>query len=184
MTTDQVTVIIDWLCPFASTAAVVLQMLQLCCLPVCLRCTICVASLAGHEAKFCHDSDAHIPCHAVVTKTTVQHAHVVCTNGTSQIQQHAWLVDLGFGPGNSSCSCNPQLEGQREQEAEKAAKKHGEVREAHSRLKRLDKDLKQLTANQVNPGITVTATDLVVRRQHAVPVCAGNASPARLMAMC
>ena len=45
--------------------------------------------------------------------------------------------------------CYVQLESQREQEAEKAAKKHEEVREAHSRLKRLDKDLKQLMSNQV-----------------------------------
>lgn len=42
-----------------------------------------------------------------------------------------------------------QLESQRELEAEKAARKHDEVREAHSRLKRLDKDLKQLMSNQV-----------------------------------
>lgn len=42
-----------------------------------------------------------------------------------------------------------QLESQREQEAEKAAKKHDEVAKAHSRLKRLDKDLKQLITNQV-----------------------------------
>ena len=42
-----------------------------------------------------------------------------------------------------------QLESQREQEAEKAAKKHEEVAEAHSRLKRVDKNLKQLITNQV-----------------------------------
>ena len=42
-----------------------------------------------------------------------------------------------------------QLESQREQEAEKAAKKHEEVAKAHSRLKRLDKDLKQLMTSQV-----------------------------------
>lgn len=43
-----------------------------------------------------------------------------------------------------------KLESQREQEAEKAARKHDEVREAHSRLKRLDKDLKQLMSNQAS----------------------------------
>ena len=42
-----------------------------------------------------------------------------------------------------------QLESQREQEAEKAAKKHEEVAKAHTQLKRLDKDLKQLMTNQV-----------------------------------
>lgn len=42
-----------------------------------------------------------------------------------------------------------QLESQREQEAEKAAKKHEEVAEAHLRLKRVDKNLKQLITNQV-----------------------------------
>ena len=43
-----------------------------------------------------------------------------------------------------------QLEGERQQEAEKAAKVHDEMREAHTRLKRLDKDLKQLTTHQAS----------------------------------
>ena len=42
-----------------------------------------------------------------------------------------------------------QLETERQQEAEKAARVHDEMREAHDRLKRLDKDLKQLTIHQV-----------------------------------
>lgn len=42
-----------------------------------------------------------------------------------------------------------QLEGERQQEAEKAAQVHDEMREAHTRLKRLDKELKQLTTHQV-----------------------------------
>lgn len=43
-----------------------------------------------------------------------------------------------------------QLETERQQEAEKAAKVHDEMREAHSRLKAIEKELKQLTTNQVS----------------------------------
>ena len=43
-----------------------------------------------------------------------------------------------------------QLESERQQEAEKAAKVHDEMREAHTKLKRLDKDLKHLTTHQVS----------------------------------
>ena len=42
-----------------------------------------------------------------------------------------------------------QLENERQQEAQRAAKVHDEMREAHDKLKRLDKDLKHLTTNQV-----------------------------------
>lgn len=46
--------------------------------------------------------------------------------------------------------CGLQLESERQQEAEEAARVHNEMQEAHTRLKRLDKDLKQLTTHQVH----------------------------------
>ena len=46
--------------------------------------------------------------------------------------------------------CSLQLETERQQEAEEAARVHNEMQEAHTRLKRLDKDLKQLTTHQVH----------------------------------
>ena len=42
-----------------------------------------------------------------------------------------------------------QLEAERQQEGERAAKVHDEMRAAHSRLKLIEKELKQLTSNQV-----------------------------------
>ena len=47
-------------------------------------------------------------------------------------------------------TCSLQLESERQQEAEEAARVHNEMQEAHTRLKRLDKDLKQLTTHQVH----------------------------------
>ncbi|DBB00026.1 hypothetical protein WJX77_003476 [Trebouxia sp. C0004] len=43
-----------------------------------------------------------------------------------------------------------KLESARQQEAEEAARVHNEMQEAHTRLKRLDKDLKQLTTHQTS----------------------------------
>lgn len=43
-----------------------------------------------------------------------------------------------------------QLETERHQEAERAAKVHDEMRDAHARLKAIEKELKQLTSNQVS----------------------------------
>ena len=42
-----------------------------------------------------------------------------------------------------------QLETERHQEAERATKVREDMREAHSRLKAIEKELKQLTSNQV-----------------------------------
>ena len=47
------------------------------------------------------------------------------------------------------CMLCVQLESERQQEAERAAKVHEEMREAHSRLKVIEKELKSLTSNQV-----------------------------------
>ena len=61
-----------------------------------------------------------------------------------------------------------QLEGERQQEAEKAAKVHDEMREAHTRLKRLDKDLKQLTTHQVS--FPTSSPHLCRVKQHTKPM--------------
>lgn len=48
-----------------------------------------------------------------------------------------------------------QLESERQQEAERAAKVHEEMREAHSRLKIIEKELQSLNSNQVANSQTV-----------------------------
>lgn len=52
-----------------------------------------------------------------------------------------------------------QLETERHQEAERATKVREDMREAHSRLKTIEKELKQLTSNQVG--------DATVRRKRS-----------------
>ena len=74
--------------------------------------------------------------------TIGRHKGSLCTQ-----KQPDWVACSAVD--DASWLCCAQLESQREQEAEKAAKKHEEVAKAHSRLKRLDKDLKQLMTNQV-----------------------------------
>ena len=98
--------VLQGLCPLASTAAFVLHALHLCSLRACLKHTVCVATLARRQAKFCLEVGARTSCNqAVVPKATVQRAHVRSTSGTSLIQQRTWLPDLCFGPGNASRSC-------------------------------------------------------------------------------
>ena len=64
-------------------------------------------------------------------------------------------------------TCSLQLESERQQEAEEASMGHNEMQEAHTRLKRLDKDLKQLTTHQVHathawcPSVGASKADLV-----------------------
>lgn len=50
---------------------------------------------------------------------------------------------------DQNSGCRVQLERDRQQEAERAAKVHDDMRAAHSRLKLIEKELKQLTSNQV-----------------------------------
>ena len=57
-----------------------------------------------------------------------------------------------------------QLESERQQEAERAAKVHGEMREVHSRLKIIEKELKSLNSNQVANSQTVCTLVVVMWR--------------------
>lgn len=103
-------------------------------------------------------------CTTAVPEGCVEEVQPVATSSDDLHTEHA--VDC-ITVVHASWPCHVQLESQREAEAEKAAKKHEEVAQAHSRLKRLDKDLKQLMTNQVcrhplngEVGIPIVATDV------------------------
>ena len=72
-------------------------------------------------------------------------------------------------------TCSLQLESERQQEAEEAARVHNEMQEAHTRLKRLDKNLKQLTTHQVHATCLVSVC-LSIEGRLGVPTAAAALS--------